>query len=265
MPDTDPAPAPVAADPPAPPAPAPPAAPTSAPTAPAAAPPSPPPPAPSGTTPAAPEGTPAAPTPQTFEEWLADPVNAGHVKALREENAGHRTGKKAAEDKAQAILAAVMQAAGLQPDGKPDPEKVIGELRTQHEQAQAELRQLRIDNALTGALGKHQADPTLTRALLTVDGTLGKLDPASADFPALLEAAVMAAVNANPALKVASQAPATPPPPPAAPPVSGGQFNGPGAPNGTAQLTREHLKSMRPEEIVQAQRDGKLDALLGRR
>jgi hypothetical protein len=161
-----------------------------------------------------------------------------------------------------------MQAAGLAPDGKPDPEKVITDLRTQHEAAQSELRQLRIDNALGSALGKHGADPALTRAVLLSDGTLKALDPADAGFPVALEAAVMKAVTDYPALKVASQAPAAPPvppTPPAAPTVSGGQFQGPGAPGGPPQLRRDDLKGMSPEEVVAAQKEGKLDALLGRR
>lgn len=250
------APAPTAPPPPPPSAPEPPAAPAPAPQ-PASA--SAQPPAPSGTAPA-----PAAPvTPATFDQWIQDPVNAGFVKTLRDEAAGHRTGKKAAEDRAQGILAAVMQAAGLQPDGKPDPEKVIAELRTQHDQTAAELRQLRIDGALSAAASKHQADPRLARALLLSDGALNGLDPAAADFADQLDAALAKVVAEVPAVKLAPAAPA-PPPAPAAPPVSGGQFNGPGAQNGVAQLTRDDLKGMTPEQIVAAQKEGRLDALLRR-
>lgn len=206
---------------------------------------------------------PTPPQPLDFEGWLKDPVNAGFVKGLREEAAGHRTKAKAEADRAQGILSAVMQAAGLQPDGKPDPEKVITDLRTQHETAQSELRQLRVDNALTAAVAKHGADPRLTRALLHSDGVLGAMDPAAADFAALLDAAVAKVVGEVPAVKLAAP---TPPAPTtaASPSVSGGQFQGPGASNGTAQLTREHLKGMTPEEINTARHAGQLDALLGR-
>lgn len=251
-------------------------APAPAPTAPPAAPTPPPAPAPAPqptpapAQPPTPSGTAPAPAPPTtpanFEQWMQDPTNAGFVKQLRDEAAGHRTGKKAAEDRAQGILAAVMQAAGLAPDGKPDPEKVIAELRTQHEQGQAELKQLRVDNALGAAVAKHGADPRLARALLLSDGVLTGLDPAAADFAAQLDAAVAKVVTEVPAVKLA---PATvpepaPPPAPTAAPVSGGQFNGPGAQNGVAQLGRNDLKGMTPEQINEARRAGKLDALLGR-
>jgi len=86
-------------------------------------------------------GTRCASDAGNFDDWLKDPTNAGSSSSSGDEAAGHRTGKKAAEDRAQGILAAVMQAAGLPPDGKPDPEKVIADLRMQHEQGQAELRQ----------------------------------------------------------------------------------------------------------------------------
>jgi len=251
------APAPVAPPPAPPAAPEPPTAPAPTPQ-PAPAPAQPP--APSGTAPA-----PAAPaTPANFDDWLKDPTNAGFVKQLRDEAAGHRTGKKAAEDRAQGILAAVMQAAGLQPDGKPDPEKVIADLRMQHEQGQAELRQLRVDNALGAATAKHGADPRLARALLLSDGVLAGLDPAAADFADKLDAAVAKVVTEVPAVKLAPAAPPTPPPAPNTPPVSGGQFNGPGAPSNGAQLTRDDLKGMTPEQIVDAQKAGRLDALLKR-
>lgn len=262
-----PAPAPTPAAP-APPQPATP--PTPAPAAPQPPTPSPVPAGPSGTTQQAPPPVPAPATPPNFDQWLQDPVNAGFVKTLRDEAAGHRTAKRDAEQQRDAILNAVMTAAGLQQDGKPDPAKVTEQLQQQLQARDAELRELRVTNALSTVLGKHGADPGLTRAVLLADGTLGRLDPAGPDFANALEAAVIQALGQYPALRVAGQAPAPAPTPASAPPtlpappVSGGQFNGPGAPNGKPQLAREQLKGMTPDEIQAAREAGQLDALLGR-
>lgn len=229
--------------------------------------------APAPTSPASPAAPTAPPSPgssspPSFDEWVRDPVNAGFVKQLRDEAAGHRTKARDAEGRAEGILKAVMEAAGLQQDGKPDPARVAEQLQQQLQARDTELRALRVDSALSSVFGKHSADPRLTRAVLMADGTLGNLDPTSADFAVALEAAVVKALADIPALKVASPAPAAPPAPappaPPASPVSGGQFNGPGASNGVTQYGREQLKTMSPEEINDARAKGHLDALLGR-
>ncbi|MGH3942496.1 MAG: hypothetical protein ACRDTG_28510 [Pseudonocardiaceae bacterium] len=79
----------------------------------------------------------------------------------------------------------------------------------------AENRSLKVDAALTKAFDDHQADPELTRAVLTAGGQLAALDPSAADFATTLGDLVKATVEANPKLR-ATQAPTR----------SGGDFGG---------------------------------------
>lgn len=156
-----------------------------------------------------------------------------------------------------AKLAAVLNP---EADTPPDPAKLAEQLTA----AQAEtarvaaekdlmIRNLSIRAALPNALAKVSADPSLTEAVLTASGALAKLDPASDTFAADLELAVNAAMEANPRLKIDA-------------PVAQSRKSGaeiPGRSGGSDQLTIEQVRAMKPEQIEEARKAGKLRTLLG--
>lgn len=116
----------------------------------------------------------------------------------------------------------------------------------------AEMNTLRVQAALPSAFAKAQADPDLTAAVLTASGALSKLDPSADTFAADLESAVLAAVEANPKLKVAQVAPR-----------SGSEITG--RSGGSDQVTEEQLSRMSSEEITKALSEGRLKNVLAGR
>lgn len=172
-----------------------------APTPPAAPAPSPPePPAtPPPAAPAAPPPT-APPAAASFDDWVKDPANATHVKALRDEAAANRVKAREAEAQRDAVLAAL----GITPDGAPpDPDKLAADLQASRQQ----LADLQRTTALQAAAARHGADLDLITPYLLGKGALAALDPTTDTFAADVDALVAAEVNANPKLK-AGQAPA---------------------------------------------------------
>jgi hypothetical protein len=219
----------------------------------------PPAPAPPAAPPPAPPAPPAAPTPPagaktpTFEEWVADPVNAEFTKALRKEAADNRVKAQTATKTAEATFRELAKSLGVEiPGGDPlDPAKLSEELA----KTRRENLDLKVGSALDAAFTKYGAKPKLTRALLRDEGALRELDPTSADFQRDLNAIVKKAVDDNPDLK-AGQAPVLKPP-------VGAEFPGGGQPP-SQQLTEDHLAVMKPAEVLEAMNKGQFDVLLGR-
>ena len=112
-------------------------------------------------------------------------------------------------------------------------------------------RALTIRAALPTVASKAKAHPEGLLKVLTADGVLAKLDPTSDTFAADLESAAVAAVEANPYLKVAPAATR-----------SGAEI--PGRSGGSDQLTREQVTEMAkndPSALVEAQKKGRLRSL----
>ncbi|HTF07821.1 MAG TPA: hypothetical protein VK659_06560 [Asanoa sp.] len=188
---------------------------------------------------------------------------ATYREKLRETEAA-ATALKTAQEQQQAETTSLKDmlaklSAVLNPDANtpPDPAKLAEQLT--ETQAQAELalaatdeqiRALTIRAALPTVAAKAKAHPDGLMKVLTADGVLGKLDPTSDTFAADLESAAVAAVEANPYLKVAPVAAR-----------SGAEI--PGRTGGSDQLTREQLKGMTPAQINKARESGQLNKLLG--
>lgn len=233
---------------------------------------------PSTQPPAAAAPTTEAPEPKVEKpEAKPDGEENTELAKVRREAAGYRTKLREKEQAEQALKVAQEQqqaettslkemlaklAAVLNPDANepPDPAKLVEQLTAKDEllaqkdaEYQREIRQLTIRATLPNVLAKASADPQLTEAVLTASGALTKLDPASDTFAADLESAVAAAMEANPRLKVDT-------------PVVPSRKSGaeiPGRTGGSDQLTIEQVRAMKPEEIEEARKSGRLRSLLG--
>lgn len=156
----------------------------------------------------------------------------------------------AERDQLKATLDTLRKA--LDPDAQADddPHKVAEKAVAERDARTAELRSLRLERAAERAGRKAGADVDAlldSRGFLTA---LGGLDPDSDDFDGELAAAVAKAVEHNPRLKAASQAPTK-------------SVTEPGAATDTnGQLTRADLAGMTPEQITEARRKGRLASLL---
>lgn len=236
-------------------------------------------------TPPAPAPAPAAPTapqvadPADVDAELpadADVFSRAYVEKLRRKQAEYRTSASAAEqakaaaeaqaaekaadaDAKAALLAQIQQA--LNPDAPteeaPDPAKLTEQL-TAAEQARAaekqayetQIRELQVKAALPNVAAALNLDASLTTAVLTASGALGKLDPSAETFTADLESAMKAAAEIHPSLRVA-------------PVVTTTGTEPTGRSGATNQITREQLQGMSHDEIVKAQKEGRLTSLLG--
>jgi len=228
--------------------------------APGGGPPAPVAPTPPAGAPATPSPTPPAPPPPsggkgapTFEEWVADPVNAEFTKALRKEAADNRVKAQTATKTAETTFRELAKSLGIEiPGGDPlDPSKLSEELA----KTRRENLELKVGNALGEAFAKYGAKPKLTRALLAEEGSLRDLDPTSSDFQRELNARVKKAVEDNPELKVGQASTSRQ--------AVGAEFPGGGQPP-SQQLTIEHIGLMKPDEVLEAMKKGQFDALLGR-
>jgi hypothetical protein len=181
---------------------------------------------------------PAKDTGKTFDE--------AYVRQLRDEAAGHRVKAKEAEDRHNAVLAAL----GLKSDGKVDPAQQAEQLAAERDKAAKKARDAQVELAVFRSAGKHQADPAALLDSRSFLAALGDLDPGAADFTTKVEAAIDKAVKDNPKLKLAGQAPAR-----NSAEITGGSGDG-------APITEDALKRMTPEQIVKARAEGKLAHLM---
>lgn len=131
------------------------------------------------------------------------------LKSANAEAAKARTAaKQQAADKARSeIVQELGKALGLvkDEDTPPDP----AELKKQITSAQAAHRDTAVELAVFRAAGKHGADPEALTDSRTFLSSIKDLDPSSSDFAKQVGEAIKQAVEDNPRLKAAGQAPAT--------------------------------------------------------
>jgi hypothetical protein len=172
-----------------------------------------------------------------------DPAAArAEIEKLRKQNGDERINAKqaAAEEARQEIL----QKLGLvKGDEKPDADALAKEIATARQEAADRAREL----AIYKAASAHGADPARLLDSNSFMTSVKGLDPADGDAVAN---AIKAAVTANQSLKAARAAGA-----------SGVELSGGTGEQG--QITEQQLKTMTPEQIVQAQAKGLLRNLLG--
>jgi hypothetical protein len=157
-----------------------------------------------------------------------------YVKELRNENASMRVRAKEAEAKMAAY----------------DPEALT--------KANAQIRELKVGQALTETALKLGANPRLTRATLQMDGHLTGLDPDQADFLPALDALVQTAIDNEPSLKGSVK--------PTIPTKMGSDISHPGTGRPLGQpISREQIQAARNagnhEQIADWVKTGQLEAV----
>jgi len=133
-----------------------------------------------------------------------DPDRA--ARAIQAARDGERKAKEAAKA-ANDRLAAVLRAAGLTPDGKEDPAEQLKAAREAAERATARARQSAVELAVYRSAGKVGADPDAVLDSRAFLAAVADLDPDDADFGDKVNAAIKAAVKANPKLAAAALSP----------------------------------------------------------
>jgi hypothetical protein len=218
-------------------------------------------PTPQPPTPPTPTPTPG-PDPNTPVDVASLPANVQNlIRTLREENGTRRTAAQTAEQAktaAEQRLAAMLKAAGFQPDGTAatDPEAAAARLTEERDQAKADAWESAVKLHIYGMAGRLNAN---AEALIDSVAFLDSLDdlvdkaPNSTEFKTSLEAKVQEAVTQNPARYKAGNAAPTPA-------RSGGEFTG--GPPGAQPITEEQLAQMSPAEIAKAYNEGRLKHLM---
>lgn len=220
-----------------------PTAPTT-PAAPAAAPvPTPP---PAATTPAAPAAPAAEPKVEDLPDWAQKIIKDARDDAGK----ARTTAKETAATEARTEMArALAKAAGIElPGDKPDPDKLAADLTASRDEGRQAILQLAVYKA--AAAPGINANPDALLDSLSFQTAVKDLDPKATDFGAKVTEAIKAAVTANPNLKTGR-----------APGASGVDMTGGSGEPG--QITEDQLKTMTPEQIVDAQNKGLLKNLLG--
>jgi hypothetical protein len=189
-----------------------------------------------------------APT-KTANPWEDPAAAKAEIERLRRENGSDRTNaKKTAADEARNELAQTIgKALGLVKDEPVDPAELTKQLTATQAQAQ--------QAALELAIFRSAPDAAVANALLDSRSFLAKIADLDPTDGAAITAAVTEAVESIPAL--GKRAPAPNP----------AQGSGASGPSSAAQLTEADVKRLNKEgkydEIVQAQKDGRLNTLLG--
>lgn len=220
-------------------------------------------------------GTPSQATVDDLPQWAQR-----LVRDLRSENAATRT---RAKENAEALAAlrgtheqqmdGIARALGLKPD-ETTPEQLAAARDAANADRDAAImreRASRVELAAYRAAAATGADPSRLLDSRAFVATLDGLDPSSPDFGQQVADKVAAAVEQNPAWKIAAPPvpgapPGSAPPPlpvpqppvPSAPPVpaSGPQGSFGTPPSGPRQLTSADAKNMTPEQVVKAMNEG---------
>lgn len=159
-----------------------------------------------------------------------------------------------------ALLRTLAEKAGIEVDGKPDPDKLLAQVTSATQMANDRARELAIFRAANGV-----ANADLLLDSRSFMAQTSDLDPSSADFGERVKVLVAQTVAANPTLAAAPPAtvPAVVPPPEVVPPVlpaaSGADFSG--APAGSVQWTEADYNAASPEAVVKAMDQGLLRQL----
>lgn len=204
--------------------------------------------------PAAPAAAPAAPKTQT--DLASLPADVQKVIAdARAEAARYRTeGQTAKQSAAEAekVKAAVLKAAGLNPDGTDTP-KDPAALAAAVEQAQAAVWTTAVENVVLRSAGKAGAD---AEKLLDSRGFVDSLDPfvnddpKTPEFKTKIAAHIAEFIDQQPQFKAQPTVPAGP----SGAPLAGG-------PGGGA-ITEAQLKTMSPADVAKAYTEGRLKHLM---
>lgn len=150
------------------------------------------------------------------------------IRDLRRENGNHRTAKKSAEESAAGagdearneLIQDIGKALGLVDtsdggDKTPSAEELTSQISSEREAHQA----TKVELAVYRSASKHEADPDALLDSRSFLEEAAKLDPSSDEFSDKIAEHIKSAVNKNPKLKLAGQAPGR----------SGGQVNGGGS------------------------------------
>jgi hypothetical protein len=194
---------------------------------------------------------PAAPPPEdvaSLPEWTQK-----MIRELRTEAATNRTKATTAEATKAETMDAIAKALGLK--GDDDPAAAAKTAAEERDAARKQAQDATTTLAVYRMAAKQGANPESLTDSRSFMRQLEAIDPADAEFAAKVETAIKTAVEANPSLKA-------PGAPVVAPARSGGPVGG-GAPI-PGQVTEDELKTMNPAQIEQAQKDGRLNAILGR-
>jgi hypothetical protein len=175
------------------------------------------------------------------------------IRDLRSEAASYREKARTSEQTRQETMDAIAKALGLK--GDDDPAKAAQTAAEERDAAKTVAKNLAVENAVLRMANKQGANPESLTDSRSFMRQLEAIDPADAEFAEKVEAAIKTALEGNPALKAQGTAPV-------APARSGGPVGGGAAIPG--QVTEDELKTMNPAQIEQAQKDGRLNAILGR-
>lgn len=175
------------------------------------------------------------------------------IKDLRSEAATNRTKATTAEQTKQETMDAIAKALGLKESD--DPAAAAKTAAAERDAARKQAQDATTTLAVYRMANKYGANPEALTDSRSFMRELEAIDPADAEFAAKVEAAITAAIEANPLLKTS----------PAAPPTrSGAPVGGGAAP--VAEYSAEWVHQMAAEGhhdlIVKAKAEGKLNRLL---
>lgn len=202
--------------------------------------------------PTAPVTDPVTPPTPVASKWdgkvesIADPdVRRAYQEAKAE--AVNASAKARENARADAKIELLKQM-GLTQDGKeiPDPTKLAAQLASRD----AQLKNLLVETAAGRAARTAGADVDALLDSRSFASQLDGLDPAAADFQVQLDALVKTTVDSNPTKFKAARAAG----------ASGLEITG--GPGDEGQVTEEQLKTMTPEQIVEAHAKGLMKNLL---
>jgi hypothetical protein len=169
----------------------------------------------------------------SLPEWAQTLIRNTRDDAARERTTARENAAAAARTEVTQQLA---QALGITPAGQaPDPVALQAQIVEREDQ----LKRERVENAAYRVATRHGADPD---ALLDSRAFLAdahQLDPGAADFATRLDAAVTAAVTANPKIKAVVAPAGSAAPPPFAPNPAQAAGNGSPPQTSTVQAGRD--------------------------
>lgn len=210
----------------------------------------------------APQGTEQQPTGiDDLPDWAQK-----EIRGLRQENAKHRNkAKTAAEEATQreqqhaeearnALVQDIAKALGLAEDEQ-DPQQLLeaanektAEQQKRIDELVGQINEHKRAAAVSDAIGARQVNSKLMRALLAQDNAYAQIDVNSDNFADQVSEVVDRVLAENPEIVQVARGQSS---------VDTSNTN-----NGQKPITRDDLKTMSPEDINQAARDGRLDHLL---
>ena len=162
------------------------------------------------------------------------------------ENEAKETARKEKEraDAAEARSAAILKAAGLNPDGTPDPAAELTKAQKERDEATAKAKAQAIELAVFKAASDPKVNANAAKLLdsRSFMSVVDKLNPDRSDFADKVGEAIKDAVKADASFAAGPVAPQKQTPPPAS--TASGAFNGGGG-NAPAEPRSAHERLMR--------------------